>query len=177
MTKTALRTVALACATLALAAAGQAFAHRGDGGPGRTPPTAAQVGERLTSLKGELKISAAQEGAWKQYEDTVRAQAAAHEKLHAQMAERRQAGTRPDDKERDAMRQQFETERSARQKARDALYATLTPEQKTLADQKLRHGMRAGDGRGMGHGHHGGHHGEHRGMPGHPASAPARPQG
>lgn len=155
MYKTSLRFVAVACATLALATAGQAFAHRGgddgDRGPRRTPPTAAQVSERLGTLKTELKITAAQEGAWKQYEDTVRRQAAEREKFHAQMAERMKAGTRPDAKERDAMRAQFDAGRDARTKARDALYAALTPEQKTLADQKMRHG-----GRGERGGRHGG---------------------
>lgn len=171
MNKTSLRFVAVACATLALATAGQAFAHRGGGdgdhGTRHTPPTAAQVSERLGTLKTELKITAAQEGAWKQYEDTVRRQAAEREKFHAQMAERMKAGTRPDAKERDAMRAQFDAERDARTKARDTLYAALTPEQKTLADQKLRHGGRDGH-----EGHHGhGRHGDHRG-PGGGASAP-----
>lgn len=178
MKKTSLRFVAVACATLALATAGQAFAHRGggDGGPRHTPPTAAQVNERLATVKGELKITAAQEGAWKQYEDTVRRQAAEREKLHAQMAERMKAGTRPDAKERETLRTQMEAERDARTKARDALYAALTPEQKTVADQKLRHGGRDGRGGRDGHGPHG-RHGDHRGPggPGGAASAPRMP--
>lgn len=168
MRKTSLRFVAVACATLALATAGQAFAHRGgDGGPRHTPPSAAQVSEHLAAVKSDLKITAAQEGAWKQYEDLVRRQSAEREKLHAQMAERMKSGARPDDKEREAMRTQFQASRDARTQARDALYAVLTPEQKTVADQKLRHGGRDGH---RGHGRHGGP-GERRG-PGGAASAP-----
>ncbi|MDT7837542.1 Spy/CpxP family protein refolding chaperone [Aquabacterium sp. OR-4] len=154
MKKTPMRLAALTCLTLALASAGQAFAHRDGDGRGRmTPPTAAQVSERLASAKGALKITAAQEGAWKQYEDMVRGQAAAREKQHAEMAERRKAGTPPDATEREALRKQFDAQRSARDKARDTLMAALTPEQKTVAERQLRRG----DG-GRGHGHHG-HHG------------------
>lgn len=175
MTKTPTRLIAAACAVLALASAGQAFAHRGpDDGHQRTPPTAAQVGEHLSRLKADLKISAAQEGAWKQFEDTVRSQSAAREKLHAEMAERRKAGTPPDAQQRETMRQQFEASRAARDKARDTLYAALTPEQKTLADQRLHHGRH--EGHGMRHGHHGPHGGPQGGPQGGPGPNAGQPR-
>lgn len=208
MKKPSIRLIATLGAILALGTTGLASAHpesecsaRGAGrgmgmgmhergmgrhGQGQGPGQgrmmgAADVAAHLAKLKTDLKITAEQEGAWKQFEDSARSQAAAHETRRAEMQKRLQSGTRPDAAERtalrDAMRQQFEADRTAREKARADLYAALSPEQKALADQHMRPGRGMGPGR-MGHGGWG-PRGPQGGQPGQQPGQqpPVKPQG
>lgn len=95
---------------------------------------------QLADVKATLKITAEQETAWNSYAAVVSRQVDArnnmHEKMQAQFADPK--ATLPD---RSAMqetmfkfRQEMQAQRTA---ALKDLYAVLTPEQKTLADQNL----------------------------------------
>lgn len=97
---------------------------------------AAATAERLASLKSQLKITPAQEGAWKAYEGAVTQQASAmqgaHEKFRAQW-QNAKPGATPDRaahfQEMAALRQSgWDVQR----KARADLFAALTPEQLAL---------------------------------------------
>ncbi|MEK8024442.1 Spy/CpxP family protein refolding chaperone [Pseudaquabacterium rugosum] len=144
------RLAAALTAAVALSTALPALADHGRGGPDRMqPPTAAQVAERLSTLKYALRITPAQEGAWSAYESQLRKQQTEHEARMKALQERRAKGERPSATERDQWRAQAEADRSARQKAHDALYAALNAEQKRVADLVLRpHGDGARDARG-----------------------------
>lgn len=168
--KTSTTILTALAAALALGTAGAVFAHQGEGpgsrmgmhgeGHGRMHggDRSAQQAERLAALKTELKITAAQEPAWQQYETVLRQQAEARKAMHDKMQAQRQA-TPQDPKAaagtdraalRESMRQQHEAHLAARDQARQALLAVLTPEQKTLlADQRL--GSGRGHGQGAGH--------------------------
>jgi LTXXQ motif family protein len=132
----------------------------------------APVSTNLADVKTALKITAGQEAAWNAYAAVVtrhdEARNNMREKMQAQLADPKAAA--PD---RSALhetmlkfRQDMQTQRTA---ALKDLYAVLTPEQKTLADQNLggMGGMRGMGGQGMqgqgmqGHGMHG------QGMHGH----------
>lgn len=158
------RLAAALTAAVALSTALPALADHGRGGPDRMqPPTAAQVAERLATLKYALRITPAQEGTWSAYESLLRKHQTEHEARMKTLQERRAKGERPSTTERDQWRAQAEADRGARQKAHDALYAALNAEQKRVADLVLRphgEGMR-GERDGHGHGGHGGR--DHRG--------------
>jgi Spy/CpxP family protein refolding chaperone len=99
---------------------------------------------RLSGLKSELKITAAQESAWKAFADQTKQQA---EAMQAWMtsAQSSAPATAP---ERLELRNQIMKKRQEQmEKATVAfkdLYAVLTPEQKALADQHF--GMMGGRG-------------------------------
>ena len=116
-------------------------------GPGGNAAPGAFLEDRLSGLKSELKITAAQEGAWSAYADEAKKQAEAMAKLHETMREST-AATLP---ERMELRNQMSKARDARHEALTAktkeLYAALTPEQKSIADRRL-----GGMGPGMGGG-------------------------
>ena len=106
---------------------------------------------RLTDLKTQLKISAAQEAAWQAYAAQAKQQAAAMQALRAQMNQG--AATAPERMaQQTAMMQQRSAAMTARNTAFSALYAVLTPEQKTIADKSF---GQMGQ-RGMRFGHHAG---------------------
>jgi hypothetical protein len=137
--------------------------HGKRGGHGRAMPTAADVTARLDRLKAELQITPEQAQAWQQFADTARSQAEARAARRAQMQDRMQARQTPADgssaappADRDALRaqmkQQRDADRTARDAARAALYAVLSPEQKALADQKLRSARHQGHRHGHRHG-------------------------
>jgi Spy/CpxP family protein refolding chaperone len=124
-----------------------AGAHQGMGSGMRGGPAATN----LADVKTTLKITAEQEGAWNAYAAVVTRHADARnnmrDKMQAQHADPK--ASLPD---RSAMqetmlqfRQEMQTQRTA---ALKDLYAVLTPEQKTLADQNL-NGMRGMRGQGM----------------------------
>jgi len=104
---------------------------------------------RLVDLKTELKITPAQDSAWQAYATVVQQQAAAREAMRTQMQAQMQAsnaGTPVDrSAQHEAMRQLRDQHFAARSAAVKDLYAVLTPEQKTLAEQRLSvmrgHGM------------------------------------
>lgn len=107
---------------------------RGAGQPGN--PTA-----HLAAAKAELKITAAQEPAWQAFETVVRQQAQARQTLRANMQARMQdpatASSIDHAAQRNEMMKLRDSDHAARDAARQALYAVLSPEQKALADQRL----------------------------------------
>ena len=102
---------------------------------------------RLTDLKAQLKITAAQETAWQAFAAQAKQQAASMQAIHAQMQQ--QAGTAPERMaQHTAAMQQRAAGMATMTTAFNALYAVLTPEQKAIADQSMGmmgpHGMRFG---------------------------------
>jgi len=95
---------------------------------------------RLASLKAELKITSDQEKAWAAFESQTQQQIASMQALHNQMQTQMhgpQSGATGADFA--ALREAMFKLRQANHEARTAvlkdLYAVLTPEQKTIADQ------------------------------------------
>jgi hypothetical protein len=86
----------------------------------------------LSALKTELKLTAAQEPAWKAFEGAVRAQAEGRAKDHPQAA----GGPESFDAHIAFMEQRLAGLKAVAQ-ARTGLYAVLTPEQKAVADRLL----------------------------------------
>lgn len=102
----------------------------------------------------ELKITAAQEPAWKTFTDSFHHQGAMHDKPHEKLskadAEKIPAPERLEKKL--AMMEKHQTAMKARLAALKTLYAELTPEQQTLLnkrlaefDQRHRHHRQHGD--------------------------------
>ena len=116
---------------------------RGFGNP------AAAADARLAYLKSELKITSAQEPAWKTFADQTKQQAEAMQAWMTTIKGSTQA-TAP---ERLELRNQIMKKRQEQMEKSTAafkdLYAVLTPEQKAIADQRF------GAGRGHGPGHRG----------------------
>ena len=158
--KTSTKIIAAAAAVVALGAGGLVFAQQGeghmghqgqmgagmgmqDGGHGgmRGSENAADVTARLATVKTELKITTAQEPAWQKFEGVVRQQADARQSMRSTMQARMQdpkaAASVDHAAQRESMMKLRDGNRAERDAARLALYAVLTPEQKTLADQKL----------------------------------------
>lgn len=156
------RTIAVGLATVAslAAAAGAVQAHGGASGGashGRhSADPAAAADQRLARLKADLKITSAQEPAWNAYAEQIKQHAGEMQALHGTMHDGTSGNTRPSAPERAerqaqfAKKQQEHLERLA--VLTKDLYAVLTPEQKTLADQRL------GGGRRFAMGHGGGQH-------------------
>lgn len=113
-------------------------------GPQAYGNPAAVADSRLAGLKSELKITAAQESAWKAFADQAKQQAEAMQKLMSS-AEGSAQATAP---ERLEQRNQIMKKRQEQMEKGTAafkdLYAALSPEQKTLADQHF--GMMGGRG-------------------------------
>jgi Spy/CpxP family protein refolding chaperone len=133
-------------------AAGIASAHPHGYGPGMgggpgygMGNPAAAVEARLAYLKTELKITNAQEGAWKKYSDEARKQAESMQAMRTAM----QGGAAANAADRMELHNKLMKSRLEQSEKMTAafkeLYAALTPEQKALADQH--------PGRGMGFGH------------------------
>jgi hypothetical protein len=126
--------------------------HMGNGPMGRgmgphgwgNPEAAAEW--RLSGLKSDLKITAAQESAWKVYADQTKQQAEAMQKLMASVQGSAQA-TAPErlDLRNQVMKQRQEQMAKGTAAFKD-LYAVLSPEQKALADQRVGFGMMGGMG-------------------------------
>ena len=128
---------------------------RGMGPQGHGNP-AAMADARLAHLKSELKITSGQETAWKTFADNAKQQAEAMQVLRATM----QGSTQATAPERMELRNQTMKKRQEQMEKSTAafkdLYAALTPEQKTIADQRF------GAGHGYGPGHRGGPGGRFR---------------
>ncbi len=107
---------------------------RGGWGPGRSANPVANAEARLAFVKTELKITGDQESAWQAYAAQVKQQAESMQALFARPAAPAQSA--PD---RASQRAQFAKQRAAAMEATSAalkdLYAALTPDQKTVADQ------------------------------------------
>lgn len=174
--KTSTKLLTLAAAALALGAGGLVFAQAGQGPYGgmgmhqgmgmhdgaqggmrsgmgagmRGAGQPADAAARLAAAKTELKITAAQEPAWQAFETVVRQQAEARLALRTAQQARLQdpaaAATIDHAAQREAMLKLRDSDQAARDTARQALYAVLSPEQKALADQR----MGAGPGHRMG---------------------------
>ena len=110
--------------------------------------------ERLTGLKAELGITAKQEAAWQAFVKSANQRDASREAWFAKMREARSAGSLPEMlAQRDEMFKQQQAESQATTAALKNLYAALTPEQRTIADQRFGGfgpGYGAGYGRGPG---------------------------
>lgn len=163
--KTSTKIVAAATAALSLAAASLVFASPAGPGAGGCPGAGAAMGmgpggmqhgmpgaqrmggadmparasAHLAALKAELKITETQEVAWQQYETVVRQQAesmqAFRTAMQARMADPKASAEVDPQAQHDAMLKLHESNLAARETARQALYAVLTPEQKTVAEQ------------------------------------------
>jgi Spy/CpxP family protein refolding chaperone len=110
-------------------------------GQGHSRDPVAAADKRLARLKSDLKITAAQEPAWDAYAQQIKQHAGEMQALHNTMRDSAAGNTRPSAPERVerqaqfAKKQQEHLERLA--VLTKDLYATLTPEQKKLADQRL----------------------------------------
>jgi len=139
------RNIAVGLATVAAlgAAAGavQAQGASPGAGYGHSHDPVAAADKRLTRLKADLKITSAQEPAWNAYAEQVKQHAGEMQALHNQMRERASGNTRQSAQERVERQAQFARQQGEYLKKlaglTKELYATLTPEQKTLADQRL----------------------------------------
>lgn len=122
---------------------GMGHGHGKMGAGGKLCDPAARVDEHLASLKEKLQLKSQQTDAWQTFETAVRAQAQGMAQGHPSKDRAAQTGT-------DAMeaRVAFMEQRLAGMKtvlkARNDLYAVLTPEQKTVADKLMQHGAHFG---------------------------------
>ena len=131
---------------------GPGMGHMGRGpmGQGMGPQvwgnTAAAAEWRFSGLKSELKITAAQESAWKVFADQTKQQAEAMQALMSTVQGSAQASA----PERMELRNQIMKKRQEQMEKGTAafkeLYAALSPEQKALADQRVGFGMMGGRG-------------------------------
>lgn len=126
-------------------------------GPGATgQDMAAFAAARTAELKTQLKITPAQETAWKAYETAVTKQATEMQTLRAQMQAQMQnaqpGAANPDFAvQRQAMIAQHDASRAAHSAALKDLYAVLTPEQRAVADRGMSFmGAQRGPGRHFG---------------------------
>lgn len=98
----------------------------------------ASAAGHLAALKTQLKITPAQETAWKAYEGVVTQQASAmqamRDQLHAQWQDAKPGAAAPDmAAQHQAMQALRQSSWQAQDKAFKDLYAALTPEQQALA--------------------------------------------
>jgi Spy/CpxP family protein refolding chaperone len=111
----------------------------GGGGMGDADMAAAAVG-RAAELKYLLKVTPAQETAWKAFETAMVQQAttmqAMRTRMHAQM-QNQAPGSAEWTAQRDALIKQHDASRSAHTAALKDLYAILTPEQRAIADRSV----------------------------------------
>lgn len=118
---------------------------RGIGPQGYANP-AAMADARLAYLKSELKITSGQEAAWKSFADQAKQQAEAMQALRTTV----QGSTQATAPERLELRNQIMKKRQEQMEKSTAafkdLYAALTPEQKTFADQRVGGGPGHGPG-------------------------------
>ena len=150
------RTLAVGLASVAALGAAVGAVHAQGAGPGTSyghshDPVAA-ADQRLGRLKADLKITSAQEPAWNAYAEQIKQHAGEMQALHNQMRQQHEnasGNTHPSAPERVERQAQFAKQQGEYLERLAGLtkdlYAVLTPEQRTLADQRL--------GRGRHHGH------------------------
>jgi hypothetical protein len=108
--------------------------------------------DRLARLKSELGITAKQEPAWQAFVTTAKQRDESRQAWFEKMREARAAGSLPEMlAQRDELFKQHQAEQQATTSALKDLYAALTPEQKSVADQ-LFGGFGPGYGAGYGRG-------------------------
>ena len=109
---------------------------------------------QMAGLKSDLAITAKQEPAWQAFVKSVKQRNESREAWFAKMREARAAGSLPELlAQQDEVFKQHQAERQATTSALKDLYAALTPEQKSIADQRFGGfgpGYGAGYGRGPG---------------------------
>jgi len=121
-----------------------------------------QAEDRLADLKSQLGITAQQEPAWQAFVASAKQREQSREAWFAKMHEARTAGSLPEAlAQRDEVFKQQQAERQAATAALKELYAALSPEQRTIADQRLG-GFGPGYGAGYGRGYGGGPGGRFR---------------
>jgi len=108
----------------------------GMGPQGRFNAAPGVTDEQLAGLKSELGITPKQDGAWQAYANSVKKQSENRQARWTKMQQARSAGSAP---ERFAQQSEIMKQRLADLEAGAAamkdLYASLTPEQKAIADQ------------------------------------------
>ena len=94
--------------------------------------------ESLAALKTELGITDKQDGAWQAFAKNAKQQSESRKAWFAKMQEARGAGSAPEllALQTEHMKQR-QAEMAANAAALKDLYATLTPEQKAIADQRF----------------------------------------
>ena len=94
--------------------------------------------EGLAALKAELGITAKQDSAWQAFADNAKKQQETRQAWFAKMQEARGQGSAPEflALQTEHMKQR-QAEMAANAAALKDLYATLTPEQKAIADQRF----------------------------------------
>jgi len=118
-------------------------------GPGAAGSAAEVIENRLAGVKSELKITPAQESAWNAYVEEAKRQADSRRKWMITMHESRTASLPERAELRDNIWKQLQAQSESMTAKLKDLYAVLTPEQKSLADQYLAgFGPRAGFGPG-----------------------------
>jgi len=92
----------------------------------------------LAALKSELAITSKQDSAWQAFVDNAKRQNENRQAWFAKMQEARSAGSAPElAAQQTEWMKQRQTEMAANAAALKNLYATLTPEQKAIADQRF----------------------------------------
>src|SRR3990172_8881952 len=94
--------------------------------------------EGLAALKAELGITAKQDSAWQEFAKNAKQQDENRQAWFAKMHQARSAGSAPEllAQQTELMKQR-QTEMETNAAALKNLYATLTPEQKAIADQRF----------------------------------------
>ena len=142
------RNIAVGLATVAAlgatAGAVQAQGASAGAGYGHSHDPVAAADQRLGRLKADLKITSAQESAWNAYAEQIKQHAGEMQALHNQMRQQHEnasGSTRPSAPERVERQAQFAKQQGEYLERLAGLtkdlYAVLTPEQRTLADQRL----------------------------------------
>jgi periplasmic protein CpxP/Spy len=119
---------------------GPGMGMRAGHGPMVGVDSAAAIDARMSDLKTQLKITPEQEAAWQTFSSAAKQQAAGMQALREQMHSTTGTASERMTEHTQAM-QQRSAAMTATTNAFNALYAVLTPEQKTIADQ--RHGPMA----------------------------------
>ncbi|MCJ7837799.1 MAG: Spy/CpxP family protein refolding chaperone [Burkholderiales bacterium] len=123
-------------------------------GPGYGMHAWGNPDESLAAMKAELAITEKQEGAWQAFTNNAKKQSESRQAWFAKMHEARSAGSAPEVlAQRTELMKQRQAEMEANTAALKDLYAVLTPEQKSVADQRFGGfgpGYGAGYGRGYG---------------------------
>jgi periplasmic protein CpxP/Spy len=110
----------------------------------------ARVEERITQLHSSLKITPQQEDQWSKFADVMRENAHTMGDLYRQRVAQRDSMSALDDMKQYAQITQADADGTKRLvDAFEPLYASLSPEQKKLADESFRH---TGPGKGRHHG-------------------------
>ena len=117
---------------------GPCSGHRMGMGPGHGPMAgvdpATMIDSHLGDLKAQLKLTTAQEAAWQTFTTAAKQQATGMQAMHTQMQQ--STGTAPERMAQlTAAMQQRATGMATMTNALKDLYAALTPDQQTIADQ------------------------------------------